>query len=237
LHAADSVSVHFNGPTGTLILDHSIGFTGQISNLTGNGSLSGSDQIDLKDIAFGTGTTVAYSGNSTGGTLTVGDTEGHTANIALVGNYTGSTFALSSDGSGGTTVIDPPIQQASSGGSASFIFNSDSAVVSSIAGTPPVTVTVAGSGNDAFVFHPGFGADVIVHAASSDTFELDGFSSITSGKQLASLLAEAQAGQPQSVFHSANGGHDTVINLDNHDSITLTNVHMADLHASNFIIH
>ena len=102
---------------------------------------------------------------------------------------------------------------------------------------PPVTVTVAGSGNDAFVFHPGFGADVIVHAASSDTFELDGFSSITSGKQLASLLAEAQAGQPQSVFHSANGGHDTVINLDNHDSITLTNVHLADLHASNFIIH
>ena len=39
------------------------------------------------------------------------------------------------------------------------------------------------------------------------------------------------------MFQSANGGHDTLINLGNHDSITLTNVHIADLHASNFIIH
>ena len=55
LIAADSVSVHFNGSTGTLILDHSSAFAGQISGL------SGSDQIDLKDIAYGTGTTVAYT--------------------------------------------------------------------------------------------------------------------------------------------------------------------------------
>jgi hypothetical protein len=77
---------------------------------------------------------------------------------------------------------------------------------------------------------------VFVNAASSDMIELGGFSSVTSSNQLASLLAEAQANQPQSLFQSANGGHDTVINLGNHDSMTLTNVHLTDLHASNFII-
>jgi hypothetical protein len=67
--------------------------------------------------------------------------------------------------------------------------------------------------------------------------ELDGFLSVTSSNQLASLLHDAQTGQPQSLFTTANGGHDTVIDLGNHDSITLTNVQLADLHAGNFIIH
>ena len=83
----------------------------------------------------------------------------------------------------------------------------------------------------------GVGAGTIVNAGSADTIELDGFSSVTNSHQLAQLLSEAQAGQPQSLFTAANGGHDTVINLGNHDSITLTNVHLADLHANNFIIH
>jgi hypothetical protein len=50
-------------------------------------------------------------------------------------------------------------------------------------------------------------------------------------------LNDAQTGQPQSLFQSVNGGHDTMITLGNHDSITLTGVHIADLHASDFIIH
>jgi VCBS repeat-containing protein len=298
LTAADSVSVQFSGATGTLILDHSAGFGGQISNLTGNGSLSGSDQIDLKDIAFGAGTTVSYTGTSTGGTLTVSDAQNHTANIALVGDYTSSTFTLSSDGGNGTTVIDPPVKQDLASGALSFSdadstdthtvsvtpesggqgyvgnftadavtaangqdsvgwhFNFDAPAVTKTvtqsydvtvtdhhadgtnsATAQAVTVTIAGPGNDGFVFHPGTGTDVIVNATSSNTIELDGFSSLTSHSQLASLLAEAQAGQPEPVFQSINGGHDTLINLGNHDSITLTNVHLADLHASNFIIH
>jgi hypothetical protein len=44
-------------------------------------------------------------------------------------------------------------------------------------------------------------------------------------------------GEPQSLFQAANNGHDTVINLGNHDSITLANVQLAELHASNFIVH
>ncbi|MGA7804125.1 MAG: hypothetical protein WCB02_05810, partial [Bradyrhizobium sp.] len=111
LTGADSGSITFKGATGTLVLDHSTEFTGQLLNLTGDGNPSSSDQIDLRDIAFAAGTTtVSYSGNASGGTLTITDAEHDTANISLVGNYTNSTWTLSSDGHGGTIVIDPPLQ-------------------------------------------------------------------------------------------------------------------------------
>ena len=229
--------------------------------------------------------------------LTISDAQHHTANIELAGNYTGSTFSVSSDGSGGTIVIDPAAKQDLASGTLSFgdpgptatesvtvsplnggagyvgnftvdavttangqdsagwHFNFDSNPVAATVTqsydvtvadhhtdgtnstvTQSVTVTIAGPGNDAFVFHPGVGADTIVNAISTDTIELDGFSSVTSNKQLASLLADAQAGVPQSLFHTAHGGHDTLINLANHDVITLTNVHLADIHAGNFIV-
>ena len=266
--------------------------------LTGNGSLSGSDQLDLRDIGFGPGTTVGYSGTSVGGTLTVSDAQNHTAHITLAGNYTSSTFSLSSDGHGGTTVIDPVVMQDTADGTLSFS-DSDPTDTHGVSVTPQnggigylgsfvadavnaangqdtvgwhfnlasgsvaqtvtqsydvsvadqhadgttgtasqvVSVTIAGPGNDAFVFHPGVGAETIVNAGPSDTIELDGFSSVTSNDQLATLLNDAQTGQAQSLFQSVNGGHDTMINLGNHDSITLTGVQIADLHASNFVIH
>jgi hypothetical protein len=45
---------------------------------------------------------------SAGGTLHVTDGM-HQANIALLGNYLASTFTTSSDGHGGTAVIDPAV--------------------------------------------------------------------------------------------------------------------------------
>jgi hypothetical protein len=99
-----------------------------------------------------------------------------------------------------------------------------------------VSVTIGGPGNDSFVFHPGFGVNDIANAKSADTIELDGFSSVTSNSQLATFLHEAQTGQSQFLFQSVNEGHDNTINLGNHDSITLMNVHLTDLHASNFVI-
>ena len=107
--AADSQPVTFLGSTGTLILDHALTFSGQIFNFTGNGSPSGSDQIDLRDIVFGSGTTALFSGNTNGGTLTVTDAQHGIARISLAGNYENSTFAISSDGNGGTLIVDPPM--------------------------------------------------------------------------------------------------------------------------------
>ena len=103
--------------------------------------------------------------------------------------------------------------------------------------TQPVSLTIGGPGNDSFVFKPGFGADTIVNAKSSDTIELDGFASISSIDELQNLLHEAQTGQVQTLFQAANGGRDTVIDLGHNDVVTLSNVHLGDLHPSNFIIH
>jgi hypothetical protein len=66
------------------------------------------DVIDLADITAGASATVAYSGNNSPGTLTVSDGT-HIAHIALLGNYSLADFTLSSDGHGGTSVVDPPL--------------------------------------------------------------------------------------------------------------------------------
>ena len=90
----------FAGSTGTLILNDALAFTGQVSGL------AGSDAIDLADVSYGPNTQVTFLGNAAGGTLTVTDGT-QTANIALQGDYLSSTWTLSSDGNGGTVVVDP----------------------------------------------------------------------------------------------------------------------------------
>jgi hypothetical protein len=94
--------VTFTAATGTLALDNSSSFSGQISGF------GGGDQIDLADIFFGASTTLAYSaqGNDLGTTLTVSDGT-DTANLVLFGQYMASDFAISSDAHGGTLITDP----------------------------------------------------------------------------------------------------------------------------------
>ena len=94
--------VTFAAATGTLALDNSSSFSGQISGF------GGGDQIDLSDIFSGASTTLAYSaqGNDLGTTLTVSDGT-DTANLVLFGQYLASDFAISSDGHGGTLITDP----------------------------------------------------------------------------------------------------------------------------------
>src|SRR5581483_3787458 len=96
-------SVTFSGSTGTLKIDQSLAFGGQISGL------SGSDAIDLADVSYGIQTRASFVGDASGGTLTITD-GAHSANIALQGNYLSSSWDLASDGSGGTTVVDPTWQ-------------------------------------------------------------------------------------------------------------------------------
>ncbi|MGA8817074.1 MAG: hypothetical protein WB624_07275, partial [Xanthobacteraceae bacterium] len=96
--------VTFADNTGTLQLDDSRGFTGQISGF------SGQDQIDLGDIGFGASSTIGYAANSdnSGGTLTVSDGT-NTANLALLGQYSAASFIASSDGHGGSMIAEPPL--------------------------------------------------------------------------------------------------------------------------------
>ena len=70
--------------------------------------MTGNDSIDFADINFATIQTPTFSGTSSGGTLSVTDGT-HTANIALLGNYMASTFVASSDGHGGTSVVNPQL--------------------------------------------------------------------------------------------------------------------------------
>jgi hypothetical protein len=95
-------TVTFASSTGTLKLDNSASFAGTVAGMTGQ------DTLDLVDINFASIQNPTFSGTSTGGTLMVSDGT-HTANIALLGNYMASTFTVSSDGHGGTFVVDPAV--------------------------------------------------------------------------------------------------------------------------------
>jgi hypothetical protein len=98
-----SGTLSFAGATGTLKIDNSSSFSGTIA-----GQLAIGDVIDLADITAGAGAKISYSGNNSPGTLTVSDGT-HTASIALLGNYSVANFTASSDGHGGTSVVDPPV--------------------------------------------------------------------------------------------------------------------------------
>jgi hypothetical protein len=100
-----SGEVSFTADTGTLKLDDPSSFAGTVAGM------SGQDVIDFAGIDPSKVQQPAYSGSSSGGTL--GVTDGmHSANIALLGNYLSSTFVASSDGHGGTSVVDPPASTA-----------------------------------------------------------------------------------------------------------------------------
>ena len=99
---------------GTLVLDASTSFHGLVAGfgyLTAEGLQSG--EIDLRDIGFGTTKkspthlTFTEAASNLSGTLTVTDGV-HTANIALLGQYTASEFVAASDGFGGTAITFTP---------------------------------------------------------------------------------------------------------------------------------
>jgi hypothetical protein len=100
--ASSCGSVTFAADTGTLKLDDSASFNGTVAGMTG------SDTIDFADIDPTKVQTPSYTGDASGGTLSVTDGT-HSANIALLGNYLASTFVPTSDGHGGTAVIDPAV--------------------------------------------------------------------------------------------------------------------------------
>jgi hypothetical protein len=101
--SAYSGTVSFAGATGTLIIDDSTKFAGSFS-----GRLARGDVIDLTDITGGASVSLSYSGDTSHGTLTVSDGT-HSAKLAVTGNYSLGNFVASSDGNGGTSIVDPPL--------------------------------------------------------------------------------------------------------------------------------
>jgi serralysin len=108
LAAADTASVTFRGTTGTLQLEAPSTFTGEIFGFTGNGTLSGSDHIDLSNIKYN-----SVHDSYANGVLTITDGSGDTDKLSFNGSYTLANFSFASDGSGGTIVYDPPVTASS----------------------------------------------------------------------------------------------------------------------------
>jgi autotransporter passenger strand-loop-strand repeat protein len=100
--AAGSSTITFSGG-GTLQLDG----TGAYGFLVAGFAVP--DMFDLSAINFASATK-QYSGNTSSGTLTVGDGT-HSASILLLGNYSLASFNLGAEtgGATGTVVTDPPV--------------------------------------------------------------------------------------------------------------------------------
>jgi|GEM_PF-3449056 len=92
-----SQNVQF-GAAGTLELAQSHLYGGELIDF----SKTGGNSLDLVDIAGGV---ASYNGTATKGVLTVTG-GGIAANFILIGDYLGTTFTTSSDGRGGTKIID-----------------------------------------------------------------------------------------------------------------------------------
>jgi hypothetical protein len=108
-YGAQSDTVTFAG-AGTLKLDQSTSFSGQIVRFTGlqhpTSLIWRISRLDREGLwAF------SESSNNLGGTLTASDGV-HAVNIALLGNYMASSFVASSDGFGGLLITVVPQAQA-----------------------------------------------------------------------------------------------------------------------------
>jgi hypothetical protein len=203
---ASGTTVVFQNATGTLKLDDPAHFAGQISGL------SGTDGIDL--VGFSSASAVVTPVSTTASTvLTVADAthtvaNGTAASISLQGNYTQSSFTFTNDISHtGILIVDPPSTTASN---------------TTIVATGTNQALTGTGANDNFVFN--------FAAVGQDT--VTNFHTDTDLLQLkASMFANVQA----ILVATHDDGHgNTVIALDDHDSITLAGVLKSQLHTSDF---
>jgi hypothetical protein len=140
--------------------------------------------------------------------LTVTDASNfHVETFTLAGNLSNSTWHVTDDGNGGVDIVDPP------------------AVVpatSTIAASAPNQMLTGNAVSDTFVFNfANVGqATVTNFHTATDTLQFN-----------SQLFANVQA----ALNATQDDGHgNTVITLDAHDTITLSGVAKAQLHASDF---
>ena len=99
LNGVHSDNVTFEGSTGTLKLDSPSTFAGQIIGFTGDGTLSGSDQVDLPNMTFSNAIQLASSYDPSTGALTV--TNDATVDVLhFIGSYSQDNFEFASDAHG-----------------------------------------------------------------------------------------------------------------------------------------
>ncbi|HZR76821.1 hypothetical protein [Bradyrhizobium sp.] len=214
--AATSATIDFtnsSGNTGELLLNDSHDFTGTIVGFAGDGTIANSDLIDVTDVDFANVATdkTTYTENAagTGGTLTLHDANGQVLDsINFTGSYQLANFTVESDGSGGTLIVDPPV---------------DSSTAANTIVASGADQTLSGSGaSDNFVFNfAGVGHSTIANFDPvADTIQVS-----------SSMFANVQA-----ILNAAHDdGHgNSVIAIDAHDSIILNGVSKTQLHASDF---
>jgi serralysin len=85
----------------TLTLDQPSTFSGQLVGFTGDGTLTGSDQIDLHGLSYNL---AHFNFDSSSGKLSASDGSS-TASLQFIGHYSQDSFHFADDGSGGTLVI------------------------------------------------------------------------------------------------------------------------------------
>ena len=133
---AAGATVTFEGLTGTLLIlqPSSFSTSNVISGISGTG-----DVLDLRGFSSGSDTVHATTGagsfNGTNTTLTVTDvTHSATFQFTLQGDYSGSTWTVTSDGHGGFNIVDPPATFATIASGGSLELNAPSNETVSFAG-------------------------------------------------------------------------------------------------------
>ncbi|WP_426407043.1 Ig-like domain-containing protein [Bradyrhizobium ganzhouense] len=114
--AASSQTILFtatSGSTASLVVDHAASLQAFISGFTGDGTLGGSDQIDLKDINYNS---LSESYDAVNNVLNISDGTNSGA-IHFIGTYNQANFSFVSDGHNGTIVYDPPVAGSTTPGS------------------------------------------------------------------------------------------------------------------------
>jgi aryl-phospho-beta-D-glucosidase BglC (GH1 family) len=200
LAAVNSGSVTFVSSTGTLKLDTPWTFNGQIFGFTGDGTLAGSDQIDLSNLNYNNVIQSTSTYNSSTGVLAVNNGTS-TVNLTFVGSYSQANFKFASDGHGGAVVYDPPV---ASGANAATPTTGSSAV------------SLAEAAQDTFLFKPSFGQ------AITDRFTL--------GPDTIQIKPEdfAAVKNMLSAIHEDSLGNSVIMDIAHH-TITVQNLTAAQL--------
>jgi hypothetical protein len=145
---ASTEAVQFDSSNGVLKLDAPSSFAGLISGFTGDGTLAGSDQIDLKGIDYNS---TSFTKSFDAGTDTLSVSDGtQSATLHFSGSYQAANFSFQSDGHGGTIVYDPPVSDSpdwqagatlANAASGSLTVASSSGFVFNFAGPSPSAAT------------------------------------------------------------------------------------------------